>query len=195
MHRYAENADLRNEERVQDVLNLLQLENSKRQLGMFAAMGNLLEDQKSTKIMVDEMAQKAMTQEEYDQAVRKTMKKVTQRDGSFVHVHRSEMAGTTGMEAGTLHVTVIAAKDLPSMDVMSGTDAYCVLFVDNDLENVFQTKTHSRNSNPTFEERFEWIVTYDAKFVTVTVLDFDKLTRDDVIGHGVLRPPAFLPCS
>lgn len=187
MHRYAENAHLRDEERVENVLELLQLENSKRQLGMFAAMGNLLEDQKTTKIMVDEMAQKAMSQADYAEAVKKTMKKVRHHDGTVLHVHHHELAGTFGLEVGTLHVTINNAKDLPSMDVVTGTDAYCILAVDNDPENVFRTEIITKNRNPTFDEHFTWVITDDAKFITITVMDFDKLTQDDVIGHGMLK--------
>ncbi len=80
-----------------------------------------------------------------------------------------------------LKVGVLNGRDLPSMDVRKGIDAYCVLSVDGLENEVYQTKTVMKDRNPTWNSHFEWVVPPDVRLLTIALVDQDRLTRDDLV--------------
>jgi hypothetical protein len=84
-----------------------------------------------------------------------------------------------------LSVTVKSARQLPRMDLVNGTDAYCVVSVDDHQDEVYQTRVVRNSTNPEWNAKFEWLVPVEAQLITVAVIDHDTLTQDDLVGLHV----------
>lgn len=88
-----------------------------------------------------------------------------------------------------LSVTIFEARNLPQMDLCGSSDPYvkvCLKPDDDRTRNLFKTKVHKRNLNPTFNETFELQVTYaelNTKTLVMSVYDYDRFSRHDEIGQ------------
>jgi Ca2+-dependent lipid-binding protein len=80
-----------------------------------------------------------------------------------------------------LSLTIIAARDLPNMDLLQGTDSYCVVLVDDLHDQVYQTRVIPHDNHPMWDANFEWVVPVEAQLITIAVLDKDTLTDDDLV--------------
>ncbi|EKX32754.1 hypothetical protein GUITHDRAFT_121057 [Guillardia theta CCMP2712] len=82
-----------------------------------------------------------------------------------------------------LRVTLVRATNLPRMDLISGCDPYCVLFVNacSGL-STFASEVLHKNVNPEWEQEFEWRMTSQTKVLSVTLWDKDDVTSDDLVG-------------
>uniref|UniRef100_A0A0C3SQF4 C2 domain-containing protein n=1 Tax=Guillardia theta (strain CCMP2712) TaxID=905079 RepID=A0A0C3SQF4_GUITC len=73
-----------------------------------------------------------------------------------------------------MRVTLVQATNLPRMDLISGCDPYCVLFVNacSGL-STFASEVKNKNVNPVWDQKFEWKMTRQTKVLSVTLWDKD----------------------
>ncbi|XP_076840021.1 synaptotagmin-6 isoform X2 [Brachyhypopomus gauderio] len=91
-------------------------------------------------------------------------------------------------ENETLLVTVLKAFDLPAKDLCGSSDPYVKIYLLPDRKK-FQTRVHRKTLNPTFDESFQFPVPYEelpARKLHLSVFDFDRFSRHDMIGEVVL---------
>ncbi|XP_033216077.1 synaptotagmin-10-like isoform X2 [Belonocnema kinseyi] len=122
----------------------------------------------------------------------------------------NESSSTTDMEyAGKLHfalrydteieglvVKVLEARELPVKDMTGSSDPYVKVYLLPDRKKKYQTKVHRKNLNPIFNETFIFSVPYEdlrERYVQLSVYDFDRFSRHDLIGQVVLR--GLLDCT
>ncbi|XP_076036162.1 synaptotagmin-6-like isoform X3 [Oratosquilla oratoria] len=89
-----------------------------------------------------------------------------------------------------LVVCVVQATELPVKDVSGSSDPYVKVYLLPDRKKRFSTKVHRRNLNPVFNETFVFSVPWsDLKDHTLqfSVYDFDRFSRNDLIGQVVLE--------
>ena len=80
----------------------------------------------------------------------------------------------------TLHVRVVEAEDIPKMDVISATDAYCILKTSSETRKTFVCKD---SMHPRWNQEFHFNVTaLNAGSLNITMRDKDVLF-DDNISH------------
>ncbi|XP_042223792.1 synaptotagmin-10-like [Homarus americanus] len=94
-----------------------------------------------------------------------------------------------------LVVKVLQAHDLPVKDVSGSSDPYVKVYLLPDRKKKFCTKVHRRNLNPEFNEVFVFSVSWpDLRDRTLqfSVYDFDRFSRNDLIGQVVVRGVADL---
>mmetsp|Transcript_29402 Transcript_29402/g.91457 ORF Transcript_29402/g.91457 Transcript_29402/m.91457 type:complete len:137 (-) Transcript_29402:4-414(-) len=82
-----------------------------------------------------------------------------------------------------IHIHVINAMDLPNMDWMGKTDAYCKVSMGG--QEVMKTKVINNNLNPVWDAKsvVKWDGINDLIF---SIWDSDTLTKDDWVGQYVL---------
>lgn len=88
-----------------------------------------------------------------------------------------------GEYQGVLSVTVVEAQDLPSMDVIRGCDAYCILSIENQPHRVFETEIVMRSLNPSWNEEFLWEINELTPMLDIAVVDYDRATSHDIVGN------------
>uniref|UniRef100_A0A674P6F8 Synaptotagmin 6 n=1 Tax=Takifugu rubripes TaxID=31033 RepID=A0A674P6F8_TAKRU len=92
-------------------------------------------------------------------------------------------------ENEALLVNVLKAVDLPAKDLCGTSDPYVKVYLLPDRKK-FQTRVHRKTLNPTFSETFQFPVPYDelaARKLHMSVFDFDRFSRHDMIGEVVLE--------
>jgi hypothetical protein len=100
----------------------------------------------------------------------------------------------------TLEVTVVSARNLPRMDVLSSCDAYCVAFLNEEgtgegglggeyMQFMSQLKMTRvvRSRSPVWEEVLAFDVTPATRSLVLSVWDRDRLSADDLVGCVELR--------
>ncbi|KAM6976513.1 synaptotagmin-6 [Aplochiton taeniatus] len=91
-------------------------------------------------------------------------------------------------ENQALLVTILKAFDLPAKDLCGSSDPYVKIYLLPDRKK-FQTRVHRKTLNPTFDESFQFPVPYEelaARKLHMSVFDFDRFSRHDMIGEVVL---------
>lgn len=91
-------------------------------------------------------------------------------------------------ENEALLVNILKAVDLPAKDLCGTSDPYVKVYLLPDRKK-FQTRVHRKTLNPTFSESFQFPVPYDelvARKLHMSVFDFDRFSRHDMIGEVVL---------
>lgn len=86
-------------------------------------------------------------------------------------------------------VKILKAFDLPAKDLCGSSDPYVKIYLLPDRKQKFQTRVHRKTLNPTFDESFQFPVTYDelpARKLHLSVFDFDRFSRHDMIGEVIL---------
>ncbi|XP_017878639.1 synaptotagmin-10-like isoform X2 [Ceratina calcarata] len=116
----------------------------------------------------------------------------------------AESSSTVEMEyAGKLHfalrydkemeglvVKILEARELPVKDVTGSSDPYVKVYLLPDRKKKYQTKVHRKNLNPVFNETFIFSVSFEElrhQYLQFSVYDFDRFSRNDLIGQVVLR--------
>ncbi|EKX37118.1 hypothetical protein GUITHDRAFT_116695 [Guillardia theta CCMP2712] len=88
-------------------------------------------------------------------------------------------------EVGILQVRLLRATKLPRMDMITGCDPYCMLFVNSCIGlSTFASEVSRKNVNPEWDEVFEWTMTSQTKVLSMTLWDKDEVTSDDLIGSA-----------
>ena len=87
-------------------------------------------------------------------------------------------------------VNLLEAHNLPPKDKGGTSDPFVTLFLLPHRENIFRTRTISKNLNPIFDETFNFNnLSYEevqSRTLILRVLDEDTFSRDDLIGTVVL---------
>ncbi|XP_032898047.1 synaptotagmin-6-like [Amblyraja radiata] len=89
-----------------------------------------------------------------------------------------------------LIVTILKGFDLPAKDFCGSSDPYVKIYLLPDRKRKFQTRVHRKTLNPTFDESFQFPVSYDElnnRKLHLTVYDFDRFSRHDMIGEVILE--------
>ena len=87
---------------------------------------------------------------------------------------------------GVLEVEVIAAKNVPWMDLFSPSDPYMRLFTR--VGHQMMTQVIDNNSNPQWNERFLLLVHHPSEQdLTMILMDYDVFDQDDEIGRVELH--------
>ena len=97
--------------------------------------------------------------------------------------------------AGTLHVWVKRARNLPRMDFLHSGDPYCVLFVvgaDGATAQHTVTSTLSGRA-PKWDEQFRFDISPGTQRLVVSVWDEDQLSADDLVGSTSLELRDLVP--
>ncbi|XP_036388885.1 synaptotagmin-6 [Megalops cyprinoides] len=92
-------------------------------------------------------------------------------------------------ENEALIVNILKAFDLPAKDLCGSSDPYVKIYLLPDRKRKFQTRVHRKTLNPTFDESFQFPVTYDELATSklhLSVFDFDRFSRHDMIGEVIL---------
>ncbi|KAG9339249.1 hypothetical protein JZ751_023946, partial [Albula glossodonta] len=92
-------------------------------------------------------------------------------------------------ENEALIVNILKAFDLPAKDLCGSSDPYVKIYLLPDRKRKFQTRVHRKTLNPTFDESFQFPVTYDelaSSKLHLSVFDFDRFSRHDMIGEVIL---------
>jgi hypothetical protein len=101
----------------------------------------------------------------------------------------------------TLEVTVVSARNLPRMDVLTSCDAYCVAFLNEEgtggggalggeyMQFMSQLRTTRvvRSRSPVWEQALAFDVTPATRSLVLSVWDRDRLSADDLVGCVELR--------
>ncbi|XP_052808854.1 synaptotagmin-7-like isoform X2 [Mya arenaria] len=92
---------------------------------------------------------------------------------------------------GRLTVIVIKAKDLKAKDITGASDPYVKMWLCFGKERMEKKKTSikMRSLNPVYNESFMFEIQWDKireAHIEVTVMDFDKLGRNEMIGKILL---------
>eukprot|EP00940_MAST-03C_sp_MAST-3C-sp2_P002764 g2764.t1 len=126
-----------------------------------------------------------------------TLRNFASHDGE--HILELENRSTSSTASGgklwlhvrtsvTLTVDVLSAENLPAADVMNrNSDPYCVLECG---DVTYRTKTVKATLDPLWRETFEFHFASrqacaDAE-IRLKLMDWDRLTRDDLIGEAIL---------
>ncbi|XP_023604632.1 LOW QUALITY PROTEIN: synaptotagmin-7-like [Myotis lucifugus] len=103
--------------------------------------------------------------------------------------------------ANSIIVTIIKARNLKPMDIGGTSDPYVkvwLMYKDKRVEKK-KTVTMKRNLNPIFNESFAFDVPTEKlreTTIVITVMDKDRLSRNDVIGKPLASPSVTaLPCE
>ncbi|XP_059828674.1 synaptotagmin-6-like [Hypanus sabinus] len=89
-----------------------------------------------------------------------------------------------------LIVTILKAFDLPAKDFCGSSDPYVKIYLLPDRKRKFQTRVHRKTLNPTFDESFQFPVSYEEltnRKLHLSVYDFDRFSRHDMIGEVILE--------
>lgn len=113
-------------------------------------------------------------------------------DGEISNL-RFEISGPEGKASDfkdmgvTLEITVVSCSNLPKKDVFSSIDAYVQIKYEG-----YEYKTEHVNNNldPQFNKSFDFSVLNvdDPGLISLTVMDWDRLTKDDMVGSTEITP-------
>lgn len=110
------------------------------------------------------------------------------KNGSSKNCGRINFSLKYDYENEALLVNILRAVDLPAKDLCGTSDPYVKVYLLPDRKK-FQTRVHRKTLNPTFSESFQFPVPYDelvARKLHMSVFDFDRFSRHDMIGEVVL---------
>eukprot|EP00960_Hanusia_phi_P065489 766112-Hanusia_phi.AAC.3 len=145
--------------RVEELLQLHTLEGIRRQISLQMGQMKLVKMQQRLLQHLDNMAA--------DQG-----KAPISVEEEFEDVEASERQ----KQGETLSVRLIEARELPRMDLLSGCDAYCILFLNAcEGQSMFTSSTIPKSLHPVWEEKFDWKLTPASSTLYLTVWDEDKL--------------------
>merc|ERR1712205_194126 len=175
--RYAkESAVLSREE--DDTMYLLRVEHLKRELSMFRAAQHLHANASALETSISKMAETLLPPEQV-----RRIKAELEPLG-----HSEKTQEKKSLLRGLLRVTVVAARNLPRMDILRSTDAYCLVFLSEPYgESVtgavtFRTETIWNSLNPVWNADIELPIMSGATALTVSIFDHDAVTSDDLVG-------------
>lgn len=85
--------------------------------------------------------------------------------------------------AGILNIKLIEGKELPARDLNGLSDPYVVMYVSSDKKKKVKSSTHMKTLSPVWNENLNLNVAHDEDTLEVTVYDFDRVSKDDIIGE------------
>uniref|UniRef100_A0A8C2YWE3 Synaptotagmin n=1 Tax=Cyclopterus lumpus TaxID=8103 RepID=A0A8C2YWE3_CYCLU len=90
--------------------------------------------------------------------------------------------------AGKLTVVILEAKNLKKMDVGGLSDPYAKIHLMQNGKRLKKKKTTTKKHtlNPYYNESFSFEVACEQIEIAVTVLDYDKIGKNDAIGKVLL---------
>jgi hypothetical protein len=173
--RYGENVQDRREQQNADVLELLKLENLKRELAIYRAQTSMLAQQNYILKAVELISKSTCDAEQL-----KSLGEVL----NTAHKVRLHTEDADAGEVRKLTVEVAQAKNLPRMDLLGRCDTYCVLIISGDgKQSVYSTTVIEKNTNPEWNETFSWLISSKSdRVLTITLMDKDTFKSDDLIG-------------
>ncbi|ODN02651.1 Synaptotagmin-3 [Orchesella cincta] len=103
------------------------------------------------------------------------------------------------LDKSDLHVHVIEAHDLAGSSQGGFNDPYIRLYMSPEVDTrKRQTSIHRNESNPYFDEHFKFPVSQDdlkEKILILQVFDYDRFSRNDVVGQVSMRLEDFIVTS
>ncbi|KAM6979665.1 synaptotagmin-6 [Aplochiton taeniatus] len=93
-------------------------------------------------------------------------------------------------ESEALLVNILKAFGLPAKDFCGSSDPYVKIYLLPDRKRKYQTRVHRKTLNPTFDESFQFSVSYEelgSRKLHLSVFDFDRFSRHDMIGEVILE--------
>ncbi|CAL8107262.1 unnamed protein product [Orchesella dallaii] len=103
------------------------------------------------------------------------------------------------LDKSDLHVHVIEAHDLAGSSQGGFNDPYIRLYMAPEVDTrKRQTSIHRNESNPYFDEHFKFPVSQDDlkdKILILQVFDYDRYSRNDVVGQVSMRLEDFIVTS
>ena len=175
MSRYGENVTDRMDQQNADVMQLLKIEEMRRQLAIYRSQSSLIAQQKYIMKSVEVIAKSVCPPD-----LLETLNDVLYAADKIRLNAQDEDVG----EIRKLTVEVAQAKNIPKMDLMGKCDSYCVLIINGSGQNnVHSTAVVARNSNPEWNETFTWMISSKQdRVLTITVMDKDNFKNDDLVG-------------
>ena len=176
-----------------ELLEMLQTENIKREMALFATQDEIKKQVESIGRTLDSIAMSVLPEERI----------VEMRKSSCIR-HESRTKSKDGCEnvkgtfQGRLQVTVVSAKRLPKLDLFSESDPYCVLLIEENLGKgvhhgskqtvLATTDTRMNDKNPIWNSAHQFTVhcALDS-LLLVAVMDRDEVGSDDMIGISRIR--------
>ncbi|XP_054159396.1 synaptotagmin-4-like [Oppia nitens] len=101
--------------------------------------------------------------------------------------------------ANRLTVVILKARNLPKMDLTGLCDPYVKIYLLHNNQRIIKKRTHvkKRTTSPVFNESFVFDIPYNEGLDNVSiefmVLDYDRLTKNEVIGKLELGPKTGSP--
>ena len=172
----------------EEMLRLLQTENIKREMALYATQDKIREHVETVVETLDSMIDYVLPTDE--------IKKLKQ---GRVEARNQEakLGNTKDLKSksnyifdGTLKIIVVSAKRLPKLDLFSESDPYCVLILEektahkgSDQTVLAATETRMNDPNPIWnsEHQFPIQCTADTALVAA-VMDRDEVGSDEMIG-------------
>ncbi|CAL1284779.1 unnamed protein product [Larinioides sclopetarius] len=130
-------------------------------------------------------------------------KEITPRNLKIRYQGRGELLVSLCYQpaANRLTVVVLKARNLPKMDFAGLCDPYVKIYLLYNNQRIAKKKTHvkKRTTNPVFNESFVFEVPYNEGLENISleflVLDWDRVTKNEVIGRLELGPKSGGPAQ
>ncbi|KAG8181733.1 hypothetical protein JTE90_028272 [Oedothorax gibbosus] len=124
------------------------------------------------------------------------VKEITPRNLKIRYQGRGELLVSLCYQpaANRLTVVVLKSRNLPKMDFAGLCDPYVKIYLLYNNQRIAKKKTHvkKRTTNPVFNESFVFEVPYNEGLENISleflVLDWDRVTKNEVIGRLELGP-------
>ena len=99
------------------------------------------------------------------------------------------LTGSMALDAADVSVQHLQAQHLPKKDLLGSVDPYCVLRLGNEER---KSSTIKKNYNPEWKEDFVFNITDEKEELVVTLYDWDRTSKDDLIGCARVKVPDYL---
>ncbi|XP_015928434.2 synaptotagmin-4 isoform X2 [Parasteatoda tepidariorum] len=131
------------------------------------------------------------------------VKEITPRNLKIRYQGRGELLVSLCYQpaANRLTVVVLKARNLPKMDFAGLCDPYVKIYLLYNNQRIAKKKTHvkKRTTSPVFNESFVFEVPYNEGLENISleflVLDWDRVTKNEVIGRLELGPKSGGPAQ
>jgi len=168
MTRFGQDVGQRSEQHNEEVLDIVQVENLRNQLCMFNAQGRMLKEQERVLSLMEMLAHGSVSEDVLEQ---------------FEHLGD----GDQDMYAciGQIQVQILQGDRFPKMDMFRDCDPYLITYLDSSQKDeVHRTAPQRKERNPKWggEAKYVWELQKVTKWLTITVMDKDQVTKDDIIG-------------
>lgn len=92
---------------------------------------------------------------------------------------RAALNGCVALDAAKVSLQYLQAQHLPKKDLLGSVDPYCVLRLGS---KEHKSSTIKKNYNPEWKEDFVFNITDEKEELVVTLYDWDRTSKDDLIG-------------
>ncbi|KAJ1489838.1 C2 domain-containing protein [Baffinella frigidus] len=159
LERYGEEVSDKTEQRSRETLQLLKIENARREIQMHLAQACMLSEQRRLMQLMESVAGKI--------------------DPSIKPEQPKKFFAAQVQEKATLRLSVLLRKAtaLPRMDYFSLCDPYAILYVNGFHAQAQSSSTIRREINPEWDEHFEWEISKSTTMLSITIWDKDMITK------------------